>query len=145
MSESQLQTELKALFVASGTFATGSVLINETNIIDKSKQNAPYLFILSADNWAPDFRTGGVDVDYDVFVAVIEAYDASKPEKTSRDAFTVTRDSVISTMVDKDLTTGRITDFRPITGIDPITFDGQPDAMPQFLVQIIEVTLRDDG
>jgi len=145
MSEATLQAELKALFVASGTFANGSVLINETNVLDQSTENAPYLLILSADDVESVFRTGGVEIDYQEFVALVVKYDNGRQESVSRNAFTLARDSVVSTLRNNDLTTGRIQAFRTLTGIDPITYAGDPDGMPVFLAQFFLVTMRDDG
>ncbi len=145
MSETTLLKELRDIFTRVSGFDDNTVLINETNILDKTKQNAPYLFIWSADDISTDFRTGGVDVDYECMLAIIEAYDASQPEKASRDAFTATRDIVITQLKENDLTNGRITGFSSLTGIDPIQFDGAPESLPQFLAQIMQITVRDDG
>lgn len=141
MTEKTIQEAIQAVLVATATFDTGDVTINDWGVLDQSTANAPYVIIETADEFESLFR---VDSDENTYQVILNLVVRFVDWDTSKTAFRDTREIVRAALADpSNATSGlAVRAVRSGGAIIPIYdayayADEQPDALPAFLTQRI--------
>jgi len=141
MTESAIQSALQTVLLATATFDTGDVTINDWGILDQSTANAPYVIIQTADEFESLFR---VDSDENTYQVILNLVVRFVDWDTSKNSFRDTREIVRAAIADPaNAVSGlAVRSVRSGGPINPIydTYgqaEIQEDALPTFLTQRI--------
>jgi hypothetical protein len=139
MTEKTIQEALQTVLLATSTFSTGDVTINDWGVLDNSTANAPYVVIETADDFESLFRVDSDENTYQVILNLIERF---VDWDTSKTAFRDTREIVRAALANPaNAVSGlAVRDVRSGGAISPIyesygQAEIQPDALPVFLFQ----------
>jgi hypothetical protein len=139
MTEKTIQEAIQIVLIATATFDTGDVTINDWGVLDKSTENAPYTIIETADEFESLFRVDSDENTYQVILNLVERF---VDWDTSKTAFRDTREIVRAALADPNNAVSGLA-VRSVRSGGPISpiyetygqSEIQADALPTFLTQ----------
>jgi hypothetical protein len=141
MTEKTIQEALQTVILASSSFSTGDVTINDWGVLDGPTASAPFVVIETADEFESLFRVDSDENTYQVILNVIVRF---VDWDTSKTAFRDTREVVRAALsspanATAGLAVRGVRSGGPISPIYETYADSeiQADALPVFLSQQI--------